>query len=84
MAFRRELLARALPFPPSFVPHDIWLGMAASYWGEVDFIRRPRMLYRRHDAAVSSAGRRSRLPIFSKLRYRIHIIKYLYARIYGK
>ncbi len=84
MAFRRELLVRALPFPPCFVPHDIWLGLIASHMGKVDFIRRPLMLYRRHGASVSSAGHRSTLSLPMKIRYRLYILFHLYARIYGK
>lgn len=84
MAFRRELLDRALPFPRDSVPHDIWLGLLATRLGAVRFVPEPLMLYRRHDLAVSSAGARSPFSFAQKLRLRMTAVMHLYARLYGK
>lgn len=85
MAFRRELLEIALPFPRSMVPHDIWLGLLASLKGNIFFEHRPLILYRRHDFSVSTAGYKSVLSLGMKISYRIIIVWKLYRRLlYGK
>lgn len=84
MAFRRELLDRALPFPRDSVPHDIWLGLLATRLGTVRFVPEPLMLYRRHDLAVSTAGHRSSFSLTQKLRLRMAIVRHLYERMYEK
>jgi len=45
--FRRELVARAVPFPPEWV-HDEWLGAIAAATGQVDVLERPLIDYRQH------------------------------------
>ena len=50
MAFRRNVLEAALPFPKSNeIGHDIWLGLVAEMTGKVCFLDEPLLLYRRHD-----------------------------------
>ncbi len=53
MAFRRDLLQIALPFPANIPMHDIWLGLLAEIKGQVIFIPAPLVLYRRHDKNAS-------------------------------
>jgi len=53
LAFTRELLDIALPFPPGIPMHDSWLGMLALLHGEVQFIETRTMEYRRHGANLS-------------------------------
>ena len=48
MAFRRELLDVALPFPENIPMHDQWLGLMAEKHGSVRLLRTPLLLYRRH------------------------------------
>lgn len=58
MAFRREVLEIALPFPPAISMHDWWLGTCAMAIGKVRYLDTPSLLYRRHGANQSSATRR--------------------------
>jgi glycosyltransferase involved in cell wall biosynthesis len=49
MAFSRDLLDVALPFPDGVDMHDIWLGQLCERIGTTAFIPVTTMLYRRHD-----------------------------------
>ena len=46
MAFRREILNAALPFPSSLAMHDIWLGLCASAFYSAVFIPNRLIKYR--------------------------------------
>lgn len=70
MAFRRELLDYALPFPASIPMHDMWLGMIAETRGTVSFLPIPLSLYRRH-ACNASYGWRSSASIWKMLTDRV-------------
>jgi hypothetical protein len=50
MAFSRELLRVALPFPRCIPMHDSWLGLLSELYGKVEFMREKTILYRRHPA----------------------------------
>ena len=65
LAFTRELLAVALPFPAGIPMHDSWLGLLAERCGEVEFVHETTMRYRRHGANVSY-----RRPLREQLRGR--------------
>jgi len=79
MAFRRELLEFALPFPLSReIGHDVWLGLVAEMVGKVYFINEPLILYRRHSSAVTSHGiGRSKRSIYIKVLGRVIMLKYV-------
>jgi glycosyltransferase involved in cell wall biosynthesis len=47
MAFRRRLLAHALPFPRSWV-HDEWLAIVAAERFRIDALAEPLLFYRQH------------------------------------
>ena len=47
MAFRRELLSVAMPFPRAVPMHDMWLGLVSELVGSVTFNQGPTMLFRR-------------------------------------
>lgn len=53
MAFSRDLLEIALPFPPKIPMHDIWLGNLAALFGTVEFVNEKTLLYRRHGATLT-------------------------------
>lgn len=57
LAFRRELLAVALPIPVEPRSHDGWLGIVGTCVGEVEFLKVPTIYYRRHGANVSQLRR---------------------------
>ena len=80
MAFRRELLAAALPFPARPPAHDWWLGMVAEMVGTVSFIRLPLLRYRRHGQNQSSASGRSTASIADRLARRAHLLTCLAKR----
>lgn len=48
MAFSRQLLRVALPFPRHIPMHDSWLGLLSELYGTVEFVREKTILYRRH------------------------------------
>jgi glycosyltransferase involved in cell wall biosynthesis len=56
MAFRSELIAKALPIPPgSEILHDIWLGMVNSIMrGGTVYLDERMVLYRRHASTVTA------------------------------
>lgn len=74
MAFQRELLKKAFPFPKSAVAHDIWLGLLAEKFGKVVFLDVPMILYRRHGKNVSCSGERSKNSIGFKIYYRLMVM----------
>lgn len=51
MAFTRELLEVALPFPRNLPMHDMWLGQLCERVGVTEFVPVPTILYRRHEAS---------------------------------
>ncbi len=53
MAFSRDLLDVALPFPGGVDMHDIWLGQLAERVGTTRFVPTVTMHYRRHAANVT-------------------------------
>jgi glycosyltransferase involved in cell wall biosynthesis len=58
LAFTRELLEVALPFPRGIPMHDMWLGLLAERFGTVEFVRTPSLAYRRHGANATTLRRR--------------------------
>lgn len=73
MAFRRELLERAMPFPPNIASHDIWLGVIAEKYGNPLFIQEPLLHYRRHGHNASSTAEKSGLTFMQQLSYRLYM-----------
>lgn len=80
MAFRKELLNYALPFPASReIGHDVWLGLIAEMVGKVCLTEQPLILYRRHAAAVTPHGMgKSKRSLFVKLLGRVIMFKYVF------
>ncbi|MDP3211525.1 glycosyltransferase family 2 protein [Methylotenera sp.] len=79
IAFRRELLDIALPFPVGIPMHDLWLGILAEIKGDVAFLPNKLLLYRRHGNNLS--GLDSHFSIIKKIRMRIFLIFNLCTRI---
>lgn len=75
MAFRREVLNKALPFPTDIPMHDIWIGNVAAFCGSLHFIDDRLLLFRRHDAATSCNGKGSAYSFWQKLSFRWHTLK---------
>lgn len=53
LAFTRPLLELALPFPPRIPMHDMWLGILAEIFGQVEFVPVRAIQYRRHATNTS-------------------------------
>lgn len=54
MAFSRDLLERALPFPSRIPMHDIWLGQLCERIGTTAFVPEVTMQYRKHGSSMTS------------------------------
>ena len=84
MAFRREILDVALPFPQSIPMHDIWLALLAEAKGKTHYVHEPLIYYRRHDDNASSTGAKSKNSIWTKFKYRLVLFTLICKRIWLK
>ena len=80
MAFRREVLARALPFPEFIPMHDWWIGLVAERTANVAFVDTPLLLYRRHGANASPTSERSKATLGTQLAWRLSLLRGLVSR----
>ena len=80
MAFRREILNMALPFPRQIAMHDIWLGLCASCFYNTHFIPNKLIRYRRHGKNASATSETSNLPWIYRIRYRFYLLYELIRR----
>ncbi len=81
LAFKKEVLNRALPFPKNIPMHDIWIGLVAETMGTAHYIDQPLIYYRRHENAVSTTGARSDNSLFKKLKIRTNLTFGLIKRL---
>ena len=58
LAFSRELLQVALPFPKGIPMHDMWLGILGEMFGRVDFVAEKTIKYRKHPGSMTDFHRR--------------------------
>lgn len=79
MACQRDFLLNHLPFPAG-VPHDMWLSIEAARRGQLGVARKPFILYRRHQTAVSATGSVSTRTLRKRLRERWLLLKALVTR----
>lgn len=56
MAFRRDVLDYALPFPPTIHMHDWWIGLLVEAKGRTYFYPKPLINYTRHGGNASPTG----------------------------
>lgn len=84
MAFRKELLESALPFPQKPIAHDIWLGLLAELTRNVLFYDEKLIYYRRHDTNVSTSSNKSKFSLKIKISYRLILIFELIKRLINK
>ncbi len=70
MAFRREVLECALPFPRGIPMHDQWIGLAAYRKGEVRFLPEALILHRQHGENVTGG----RTTLAQKLFWRVSLM----------
>ena len=80
MAFRRELLKKALPIPPKIEMHDQWLGILNDfYYKKSYFYHKPLLYYRRHRDNNSDMHR---YGFFKMLRNRIVFLGFFIRRLF--
>ena len=80
MAFRRNVLEAALPFPADIPMHDIWIGNVAAFKYSVCFIPDKLMHYNRHGDNVSTASAPSAYSLRQKLGFRWSVIHNLFFK----
>lgn len=79
MAFRRDLLSLALPFPENLPMHDLWIGLLGSLLKKNDFISEALVLYRRHGGNVTTG--KSPYSVWYRIKYRLRLYFLLRKRI---
>lgn len=80
MAFRADLLALALPFPPRLPMHDQWLGLVALRRGRVEWLPEVLLDYRVHQGnATATGGARPSVGIRQRLVWRLDVARALFA-----
>jgi len=82
MAFNRNVLDYALPFPSEqkYAAHDYWISLISEMSFKVKIINEPLILYRRHDSNASNGGTKSKNSLSHKLRVRIYTCIFLIQR----
>lgn len=70
MAFRREVLEAALPFPANLPWHDWWIGLVAESFFSTVFLEDKLIRYRRHSSNVSNTGGKSTFPWKARIAHR--------------
>lgn len=78
MAFRREILNYALPFPNNICMHDQWIGLVSELYGKNKHIEDRLLHYRRHGSNVSSMVGES---IIKKIKNRCNMVIALIIRM---
>lgn len=82
MAFKKDILKKALPFPKDIPMHDIWLGFVSDMFFKTVFLNEKLTYYRKHNNNASIASDVvSNLSLVTKLKFRVNIVKYLPALI---
>ena len=75
MAFRRELLDKALPFPEDIPMHDIWIGNIAEIFYSFSFVPEKLIRYRRHGSNATMTLRlTSRNSLLKKIFIRVKVL----------
>lgn len=82
LAFSKELLGIALPFPKRIPMHDMWLGLLAEIYGRVEFVPEKTILYRKHAASVTDFGIKF-MPI-TQIKRRLFLAYHLLERRLAK
>lgn len=85
MAFKRVVLKKALPFPQNqlLATHDSWLTLVAEMYFKVSLVRRPLILYRRHEGNISLGGASGANRLLTKIMFRLYGLYHL-VKIYPK
>ena len=84
MAFRREVLDKAQPFPESrkYCLHDNWLFLIGTSFFTCKIITKRLIFYRRHNNNLSNGGLQNSTSLLFKLQYRLYLLYHLLLRIF--
>jgi glycosyltransferase involved in cell wall biosynthesis len=74
MAFNREILERALPFPNNIEMHDMWIGIIGEFFGKTYFCKEKLVKYRRHNDNASQTSEKSVNSFMKKIHIRTILI----------
>ena len=77
MAFNRNVLEKALPFPKDIPMHDVWIGLVAEMYFRIAIIPDKLVLHRRHQHNASTTGMVSQLSLRTQFANRYKILKNL-------
>lgn len=80
MAFRRNVLEAAIPFPNDIPMHDIWIGNIAAFGFKIKFIPEKLIYFCRHGDNFSPTASKSIYNLFNRFIFRYEIIKGLFKR----
>lgn len=83
IAFRREILRKALPFPSNHIlcTHDNWITLIAMTYYNYIAINDKLIRYRRHENNNSGGGLKNATSFIFKIRYRLYLIWWLILRL---
>ncbi len=65
-----------LPFPDNYSLHDYWIGLNISYYGIIDYITTPTVLYRQHGNNAVGAHKINFLYFYKKVKKAYTITNY--------
>lgn len=77
MAFRRNVLDYALPFPKHLLLHDCWIGLLSEALGTLYFEKQPLLKYRIHEQNTSDTQN----PVLFKVSYRLKSLFLIVKRV---
>lgn len=82
MAFRREVLSKALPFPANYKlsTFDNWIFLVSIAFYKVKISEEKLVFYRRHGNNTSDGGFKSSTSFYFKIKYRIYLLVNLIYR----
>lgn len=92
MAFKKEILTKALPFPKDIPMHDIWLGIVAKTFYKPALLNKVLVGYRRHDQNINNninsnsllqRKNVSQYNFLTKIKFRISLLKNLFILKFG-
>lgn len=84
MAFRREILDVALPFPRSLPWHDWFISLIGELFFNVKHISKPSIYYRRHGNNHSDTSEKSKNSFFKKLKLRYRMFVAIIIAVYRR
>lgn len=80
MAFSKNILDKALPFPNPIPMHDTWIGLVSEKYGKTHFLKEPLIYYRRHGDNASPTSEKSHYTIREKIYHRFLFTKNIIGR----